>query len=99
MPFDQHFLVASIAPRKVLIGSASEDLWADPTSEFLNLASMKEAYGIFGKKGLIHKDRVPEAKSFLGRGDALYQIRHGMHYFSREDWLAYMDYIDSKIKK
>ena len=97
--FDQNFLLTLSVPRHIMIGSAEEDLWADPTSEFLNLASMKEAYGIFGKKGLIHKDRVPEPKSFLGKGDALYQIRHGMHYFSREDWIAYMDYIDSKIKK
>ena len=35
MPFDQHYLLAGIAPRKVLIGSAAEDHWADPVSEQL----------------------------------------------------------------
>ena len=33
MPFDQHFLLAAIAPRHVFIGSAEEDLWADPQAE------------------------------------------------------------------
>ena len=93
--FDQNFLLTLSVPRHIMIGSAEEDLWADPISEFLNLASMKEAYSIFGKRGLVHKNRIPTAKAFLGEGDALYQIRHGMHYFSREDWSAYMDYIDS----
>jgi len=96
--FDQNFLLTLSVPRHLMIGSAKEDLWADPTSEFLNLASMKEAYGIFGMKGLIHEDEIPSAKSWLGKGEALYQIRNGNHYFSREDWLAYMDYIDSKTK-
>lgn len=36
MPFDQHFLIASIAPRYVCVGSAVEDVWADPTSEMLS---------------------------------------------------------------
>jgi hypothetical protein len=81
-----------------MIGSAEEDLWADPTSEFLNLATTEEAYKLFGKRGLVHGDRVPSPKTSLGVGDALYQIRHGKHYFSREDWLAYMDYIDKFVK-
>ena len=35
MPFDQHYLAASIAPRYVYISSAKEDEWADPASEML----------------------------------------------------------------
>lgn len=96
--FDQNFLLTLSVPRHIMIGSAEKDLWADPESEFLNLCTTKEAYAIFGKKGLIHKGRIPKAKEYLGDGDALYHIRHGEHYFSREDWNAYMDFIDSKMK-
>ena len=44
MPFDQHYLVASIAPRKVLIGSAALDKWADPLSEMLCCVAASDAF-------------------------------------------------------
>ena len=99
LPLDQHFLLALSVPRHILVGSAKEDLWADPASEFLSLAAVKEVYALYGKRGLIHKDEVPEVKpdgtkTVLADGDACYHIRGGTHYLSREDWNVYMDYID-----
>lgn len=99
LPFDQHFLLALSAPRHLMIGSAKEDTWADPTSEFLSLAAVNDVYALYGKKGLVHNDEIPQPKSVLGEGECLYQYRYGKHYFSREDWLAYMDFIDRKRKK
>ena len=82
MPFDQHFLVASIAPRKVLIGSASEDLWADPLSEELCCLAASPAF----EKGFIYEDRKPQMGEAFLKGDVGYHLRRGQHYFSREDW-------------
>ena len=96
LEFDQHFLMALTVPRHVIVGSAKEDLWADPTSEFLGLAAVNPAYAIYGMKGLVHNDEIPTAKSYLGEGDSCYQVRFGTHYLSREDWHAYMNFIDSK---
>ncbi len=96
--YDQNFLLTLLVPRHIMIGSAEEDLWADPESEFLGAASVKDAYALFGKEGLIYGDAIPTAKDYLGEGDCLYQIRKGMHYLSREDWCAYMDYIDKFVK-
>ena len=87
MPFDQHYLLASIAPRKVLVGSAAEDIWADPISEFLCCVAAGSAFG-----GFEHEDRLPEAGDrFLG-GKIGYHLRKGKHYFSREDWLRLIEF-------
>ncbi len=99
LPFDQHYLLALSAPRHLMIGSAEEDLWADPESEFLSLALASEAYGLFGRSGLVCGDGIPKAPAVLGDGDALYQVRRGEHYLSREDWNIYMNFIKSKLSK
>ena len=97
--YDQNFLLTLSVPRNIMIGSAEEDLWADPVSEFLCAASLNEAYELYGMHGLVHHDEIPMAKCVLDEGEVLYQIRHGKHYFSREDWNTYMDFIDKKMKK
>lgn len=98
LPFDQHFLLSLIVPRHLMIGSAEEDLWSDPASEFLCAYATNAVYRLYGRDGLVTKDEIPAADTALGEGDAFYQIRHGAHYFSRADWLAYMAYIDRFTK-
>jgi hypothetical protein len=90
MPFDQHYLIASIAPRKVLIGSAAEDEWAGPESEFLSALAASEAF----ENGLIHNGSIPNAPDKLLDGDIGYHIRYGKHYFSRTDWQRLMEFIN-----
>lgn len=90
MPFDQHFLVASIAPRKVLIGSASEDLWADPVSEQLCCFAASPAF----EKGFACPDREAEIGEEFLSGDIGYHLRKGLHYFSREDWNKLIKFVN-----
>lgn len=89
MPFDQHFLLASIAPRKVLIGSASEDYWADPVSQYLCCVAASPAF----EKGFKYEDRLPEINDEFFCGDIGYHMRKGLHYFSREDWQKLIKYV------
>lgn len=94
MPFDQHFLLAASAPRHVIIGSAEEDLWADPESEFLCAHIASEAYEkIYGISGLVDEGEIPTATTVLDKGNIQYHVRKGKHYFSREDWKYYMNFI------
>lgn len=51
MPFDQHELLAMIAPRKLIVISGTEDLWADPKGEELGCKEAKPAYELYGKAG------------------------------------------------
>lgn len=98
LPFDQHFLVAAMAPRKVYIASAEEDSWSDPDSEFLSAYAANEVYEKLGIRGLVAPDRFPVAGDVFHDGNIGYHLRKGKHYFSREDWNIIMDYLDSKRK-
>lgn len=88
MPFDQHYLLASIAPRYICVGSAQEDAWADPTSEFLCC--------IAAQSGFVGPNRLPRPGEMFYEGNIGYHLRSGTHYFSREDWLRLMDFVTSK---
>lgn len=99
MPFDQHFLLSLSVPRTLIIGSAYEDTWADPTSEFLSLASLNDVYSLYKKRGLIHEDKIPSPRCVLDEGDSVYYVRQGTHFLSRHDWNTYMDIIIKKMEK
>lgn len=92
-PFDQHFLLAAVAPRKLYVASASEDSWADPNSEYLGCCAASEAWLSAGKTGFVHPDRLPETGERFADGDIAYHLREGAHYISRQDWLWYMEFL------
>lgn len=98
-PFDQHYLLSLTVPRQLIIGSAEEDLWADPRSELLGAASLNEAYALYGMEGLVSDGEVPKARAVLDGGNATYYVRKGTHFLSRHDWNTYMDIIEKKIAK
>lgn len=89
MPFDQHYLVAAIAPRKVCIGSAAEDLWADPLAEQLCCFAASPAF----TKGFDCPDRPAEPGDAFLDGDIGYHLRSGQHFFSRSDWQRLMAFV------
>ena len=90
MPFDQHFLVAAVAPRRVALGTAIEDTWADPASQYLCACAASPAWELFGEKGFVHPDRLPEVGDRLDGGALAYHLREGTHFFSRADWHRYL---------
>ena len=96
-PFDQHFLLACVAPRALFIGSAKEDSWADPQSEFLGALAASPAYELCGEKGLVmcekqEEDVFPKMGEMLFEGRIGYMMRPGVHGMSRTDWLAHMSF-------
>lgn len=49
MPFDQHELLALVAPRKLMVISGKEDLWSDPKGEGLACESARPVWQLYGK--------------------------------------------------
>ncbi len=97
-PYDQSMLLSLIAPRLLLVGSAALDKGADPESEFLTTLHASSAWELLGERGLVVGDEMPKPKTYLAEGNILYHLRAGMHYLSREDWQAYMRFLDTKFK-
>lgn len=94
-PFEQHFLSALIAPRRLHIASAAEDKWACPNLEFLFCAASSEVYELYGKKGFIYEDSdYLNAGKYLNEGNVGLCYRNGRHYFSRDDWHGLMDFMN-----
>lgn len=89
MPYDQHYLLASIAPRFVMVGSAAEDLWADPDSQFLACVAASPAFS----EGLSCDDKLPEIDDVFTDGGIGYHKRAGLHYFSRLDWNRLIEFV------
>lgn len=89
MPFDQHYLLASVAPRYLCVGSATGDAWADPFNEYLCCVAAKSAWnGDFA-----HPNRLPRADETFLQGSIGYHLRTGTHYFSRPDWHRLMEFV------
>ena len=90
LPLDQHCLIALSAPRAVFVGVALEDFWADNDSQFLACAAASPVWELYGKKGLVAPDRLPECGDDFGEGSIGFHLRAGEHFHSRSDWQIYM---------
>jgi hypothetical protein len=82
-------MVHSCSIRKVLIGSAAEDWWADPLAEQLCCVAASPAF----RRGFVCPDHVAAPGEAFLQGDIGYHLRKGLHYFSRTDWHRLMEFV------
>ena len=92
MPFDQHELLALIAPRPLCIGTATLDINADPYGEVLACKNASPVYRLFGSEGFTGKD-MPKPDTWIS-GDISFHYRTGRHDQTPWDWARYLDAAD-----
>jgi hypothetical protein len=97
LPFDQHCLVALVAPRPVLFANAVEDTWANPDGQFEVLLAADPVYRFLGAGGLDAKTR-PELNKLVD-SKLGYFIRPGKHAMTRDDWKVFLDFADKQLGK
>lgn len=93
MPFDQHELLALVAPRLLCVASATEDFWAGPPGEWWSAKLASPVWGLYGKKGL-EANHIPRADMPQQEGFISYHLRTGKHTLAPYDWMCYMDFAD-----
>lgn len=93
MPFDQHWLLALMAPRLLYVSSASEDTWAGQRGEFASCTFASSAWNLYGKAGLVHHG-FPKPDMPLHAGNIGYHLRSGVHDITLSDWTHYLDFAD-----
>jgi len=95
MHFDQHELLALIAPRPLYVASAGEDQWADPKGELLGAYYATPVYKLYGKKGITINELPPVNQPI--QNTVAYHIRTGKHDVTDYDWEQYIRWAKKQL--
>jgi hypothetical protein len=95
LPFDQHLILAAMAPRPVHIASAVDDALSDPPGEFLSAQLATPVYRFLGSTGL-RTEVMPQPNAPVF-GRIGYHIRPGGHNVTDYDWQQYLHFLDTYV--
>jgi hypothetical protein len=97
LPFDQHFVLALIAPRPVYLATAEDDKNADPQGEFATARAADAVYRFLGTNGF--PDGPFPALNQPLMGQIGFHIRPGGHDVKMFDWIQFLNFSDLHLQK
>jgi hypothetical protein len=89
-PFDQHELLALVAPRPLWLAQAEEDLWADPLGSLAALAAAAPAWGLAPDWDPALAWPAPATRR---AGPIGWTLRAGPHDLTPADWEGFLDHL------
>jgi hypothetical protein len=97
MPYDQHQLLALVAPRGLLVCSAEEDQWADPEGELQATKQASPAFVLLGQTGL--EAGFKRENLAVSPGNPGYWQRPGKHDVTVDDWKRWTGFVKARWGK
>jgi len=91
LPVDAHMLIASIAPRPLLLQTGDKDFWSDPKGEFLAAVAASPVYTLFGKEALGTNQMPPAGTPILHTLG--YVMHDGGHGTIPADWDLFLQFM------
>lgn len=98
LPVDNHLTLALIAPRPLYLGTASEDVWANPAAEFLAAKAAEPVWHLLGRSGLAMLERPASGQASI-EGMIGFHVREGGHDLTAWDWARYLDFADRHLRR
>lgn len=95
LPFDQHQLLALVAPRRLYVSSATLDPWAGQPGEFLAAAFASPAWGGAERGGIPSGAAFPPPDVPLFGDGVAYHIHRGPHTILSSDWDHWIDFAEA----
>lgn len=91
LPFDQHTVLALVAPRLLHVASGSTDFWADPAGEHRSTFLAGEVYRLYGNPAM--EEAFPAADTPVEAGKLGYHLRTGPHLLTEYDWKCLAEHV------
>lgn len=92
LPFDQHLVLALIAPRRMLLGNARRDVWSDPNSSYRSAHAASAMWEAYGRRGL------PDGgmRTFDATAGITWWLRPGGHSVVHDDIAAFISFLKAR---
>ena len=90
LPSDAHALLAAIAPKPILLGNARRDVWSDPEGAYQAAKWASQNTG--------QSFSAARLDDFKPEDDIAIWTRPGTHGVVKEDWPAFLDFLDAHFK-
>ncbi len=93
LAFDQHLLLALVAPRPLLLSNADRDQWSDPHGAFRAAQGASAVFALLGAEGLAQSSFADADLS-----DVLaVTMRQGRHGLRTDDWTRFLTFAAAHV--